>query len=477
MLNIKRDWMNSPLKFFLALMPMQIWRFITDVVNENLLKLQNQHNVGSGRRYMNFVTPLDMLHFYGVVMCLENTYSSAKNCIRKNYQEIRNAPFGVKRYESILRALTPTNSQIQFMCKMMSEAFQMFVIPGSSVANDETIWEYQPDRHTKDYYEYALGDSIPVVFIPGKPHPNGFQCWKFAVRLPLTGKPYVIDFEMFLNNNDSITPTQATVRMLQRWPYRHQPHLTLDARYSSLDFMRELSDMGVYATMGMSVNQSPYIWDLLKRDCKMNNWNGFISQSGYLISVKLQSDDKRTNQIHYHHLLTNAFSAERFHAPSANTSEASQITNVETTLTYSLSYLNNKNCNELAEILKSHGLTIGRRKKDIMIGKIMECCNKASSEMVDLLTQIDSQSFGTVPIHHDYYRRTFNSVDLHDKQWYRFHYRYGLRQWRAKMCLCIWMEAVTNARSLVNEFVKMPHVDIREAIAQGLLNLKEQDIQ
>ena len=78
---------------------------------------------------------------------------------------------------------------------------------------------------------------------------------------------------------------------------------------------------------------------------------------------------------------------------------------------------------------------------------------------------------------HDYYQGTFNSLDLHDKQWYRFHYRYGLRQWRAKMCLCIWMEAVTNSRSLINEFVKMTHLDIREAIAQGLLNLKEQDLQ
>ena len=45
------------------------------------------------------------------------------------------------------------------------------------------------------------------------------------------------------------------------------------------------------------------------------------------------------------------------------------------------------------------------------------------------------------------------------------------------MCLCIWMEAVTNSRSLINEFVKMTHLDIREAIAQGLLNLKEQDLQ
>ena len=339
MLNIKREWTNSPLKFFIAMMPFHIWRFISDFVNENLLKLQNQYEVGSGRRYMNMVTPLDMLHFYGVVMCLENIYSPAKNCIRKNYSEINNAPFGVKRFESILRALTPTNSQLQFMCKMMSEAFQMYVVPGSSVANDETIWEYQPDRHTKDHYEYVLGDSIPVVFIPGKPHPNGFQCWKFAIRFPATGKPYVIDFELFLNNHESLTPTQSTVRMLKRWPYSHQPHLTLDARYSSIDFMNELSEMGVYATMGMSTNQSPYVWDLLKRGCKLNNWNGFISKSGYLMSVKLQTDDNRSNQIHYHHLLTNAFSTEPLQMLSESTSEASQSDSEEITQVYTVSYL------------------------------------------------------------------------------------------------------------------------------------------
>lgn len=143
---------------------------------------------------------------------------------------------------------------------------------------------------------------------------------------------------------------------------------------------------------------------------------------------------------------------------------------------YNRKYLSSLSCKELAEILKKNGLKIGNRRKANIIDKIEKCCNIASSHSKELLEKIEAQPFNTNPLHYEFYKATFNPVDLHNKIWYDFHYSCSVKNWRAKSTLSILSEDIANACSLFNELAPNSCQQFRKEIAKRLLTLKREDM-
>ena len=74
-----------------------------------------------------------------------------------------------------------------------------------------------------------------------------------------------------------------------------------------------------------------------------------------------------------------------------------------------------------------------------------------------------------LPIH-PFYKKNFNAVDLHDKQWYIIPWGFRINHWRIKMFIGQQKSALLNSWTLFNEFQRLPLIDFRLAIITHLLS-------
>ena len=127
-------------------------------------------------------------------------------------------------------------------------------------------------------------DSPDRSYIPGKPHPNCFEYFglgdQFMMHI-LWDKPHID--QKYARPKEMKALVLKFAEFLERykddWTGRIPPfHLYLDSRFSSLELMKDLKQMGLYATMSLSVSASPQ---------GLYNWLRTVSQT---ISIKLQHD-------------------------------------------------------------------------------------------------------------------------------------------------------------------------------------------
>ena len=159
---IKRNYMNQPLHLFFSIFPYELWTKLATIVNKTFRLKLCKTDVGSSKQYMSLVSELDMIRWYGTVMALENMRSPIHDNIRSNYNYVKGAPFGVRRFEAITSALIPSNAELKEIACLISSASKKCVHIGSTIANDETVWGYQPSHSAKCQAEERM-DPIPVA--------------------------------------------------------------------------------------------------------------------------------------------------------------------------------------------------------------------------------------------------------------------------------------------------------------------------
>jgi hypothetical protein len=90
----------------------------------------------------------------------------------------------------------------------------------TTVVTDESVLEYQPTNDVKQKAQ-VMGEPIPVVFIPRKPHPNGLECFLTCSYISHPIKkdkvlPFVVDILPHLKMGD-LSPTGAVQQTMARY--------------------------------------------------------------------------------------------------------------------------------------------------------------------------------------------------------------------------------------------------------------------
>lgn len=453
---VNRLWCFNPQKIMDKLLPVAFWQNLASIVNNNIDSKKSRQKVAdTSTKYYKQVTPSMMKMFYGILLQLENMYSEANHSITANYKYLRNqkkTPMGYQRFRAILSCLNPLETEFNQLIDIIRASFKECWSNPVHVAADEALYGYQPSKETKKKYEKKK-DPIPVVYIPRKPHPNGLLNYKLVVKSEKTKKPYVLDFQpKFINT----TSSEALEGFINRWSYTTTPHFIVDAGIGTFDIMEKIEEKSFYMTMASKSNSKPFLWNLLKRDTHIGCWNAAGKGN---IMASIRNTNEENSERKYHHLLTNLFSFQVYDPFDFENNER---------LEYSRKDLEKKKALQLKEILSQNHLKKSGTK-ETLIQRIIDCCNPLSSTFEKVLNIIESINFLNKPEHHEIYRQYFNGVDLHDKKWYRFHYSYGINNWRSKMLLCILTDAIINCYTIVNENRKRSLLQVREDIIESFL--------
>jgi len=142
--------------------------------------------------------------------------------------------------------------------------------------------------------------------------------------------------------------------------------------------------------------------------------------------------------------------------------------------------LTSKTVKELRSICAEYNIRCGSgiRKTDLVLtmARILNPSQNEDNEVQQLLQTIKSTHFQQEPAQHQFYRTHFNSVDLHDKIWYKIEYNYQVKSnWRVAYLFAVMKVAMINAWVLHNELARKELQDYLLTIADFLIHLPNQN--
>jgi hypothetical protein len=122
------------------------------------------------------------------MVLIENTYGNNTIKLRSHFSMVSESCGGVKklgmdRFQALWRAFNPSIDELRQIVDILHSVWSSFIENVSLVAVDETLVSYQP--FPKKQQAESLGEPIPVVYIPRKPHPNGLEAFLLASYVPI----------------------------------------------------------------------------------------------------------------------------------------------------------------------------------------------------------------------------------------------------------------------------------------------------
>lgn len=123
---------------------------------------------------------------------------------------------------------------------------------------------------------------------------------------------------------------------------------------------------------------------------------------------------------------------------------------------------------ELKEIIKRKGLAVG--KKEQMIHGILVAQELDQAAIRERIEKLKKGGKMTKPIHHEYYRDHFNSVDIHDGYWYSLQGNHRIVKWQAKFVVSLLEIAIINAFALGKRHGKETVAKFRDDMANRALS-------
>lgn len=164
--------------------------------------------------------------------------------------------------------------------------FVSFIREVSIVAIDEHMNAYQPSASTKAKAQ-TNGEPIPVVYIPRKPHPNGFLVYLLATFLQHPIKtnrviPYILDFIPHVQVGD-IAPSKAFCSFLDRfvfkiyfkifyrWKLPSKPTIIADAAFGTDEVKKKVQSWNGTATLSYAFDSPIWLWNTLKHNVPPNH--------------------------------------------------------------------------------------------------------------------------------------------------------------------------------------------------------------
>jgi len=210
------------INLFFTILSTQTWEKINLNVNNVLLsRITNKEVTGDNIRHFSPLLIKDLLQFFGIWILLAMEYTPLKNSLNNNFKQLKSVyhwKMGLNRFTAIQTSLLFDSNALEELCNDISSTFKSLWNPSATVSFDESIWAYEPRPETKRRYEYVLKDPIPVVYIPRKPHPNGFLCWLLVSKSSKTNLPFILDIIPHVRF-PQISAQQAIRRMLSNWIY------------------------------------------------------------------------------------------------------------------------------------------------------------------------------------------------------------------------------------------------------------------
>ena len=327
-----------------------------------------------------------------------------------------------------------------------------------------------PKKEAEDRF-----DPIPVVYMPRKPNPNGLLAYGLATKSAKTRLPFIVDFEPYLAPCEELGSREALKRMISRCTYPKESfQIVADSAFSGVEFLQEMKKIGVLMTVS-SKTGGDGVWKLLDRKLKFGHWKACGSGDGLLFSSQRNTPESRDT---VHHLTTTGFSFGRdpyyenpeSTVPTTSSPKISAIAPTEPPL-YSKEVLRKMKVVELKDLAKEKKIKV-KGKKENMVEKILVMLAPTEAETTKqdaTLKKFDELTFTGLAIHHDLYRSTFNSIDIHDRHWNSCKYTFALLSWRSKMLLSILGSAVINAWVLLRENHEISLREFRTQVVGAIL--------
>jgi hypothetical protein len=240
------DGSQNLMSLFFKFLPENLWNLLVSVVNRNLV--QGRSSSFPVRSCFREVNVAELVRFYGLMVLIENTYGNNTTKLRSHFSMVSESCGGVKklrmdRFQALWRAFNPSIDELRQIADILHSVWSSFIENVSLVTVDETLVAYQPSPKKKQQAE-SLGEPIPVVYIPRKPHSNGLEAFLLASYVPHPARenavlPFIIDIYPHLIVGDS--PPQDVVRtFMQRWQIHAKPHFVGDSAFGSFGLMKEI---------------------------------------------------------------------------------------------------------------------------------------------------------------------------------------------------------------------------------------------
>jgi hypothetical protein len=461
---VLRSWGEDRSKYTFCLLTSTIIDDIKAIANRCRTDLLLGHRVAAScSRFYSEVTTADIVHLLGMLFFFSTNRSASTHSISAlelllKTKRDKPAPLNTKRFQALMHCLIPSNDELNNVCWLLRSTYQKAWSGQGAVAVDETLYSYQPDSKTKEAAA-AAGDRIPLVYIPRKPHKNGLLVYHMACKSEKTEQPYLLDIEPRLSE-PSVSPREAFLAILKRWECYTRPiHVVADAAFGATDAFQKIPAQltgeaqaavppKILLTFSMSTKEKPGMWRLLEHNLPQGRWRACSGFGDALISVwsgKVQ--DKQT----FHHLATNAFVGEV--QPEQTQQQPASTTSSNTASQAAHDELNSHTVLELRAMLTAKGLKAGGNKNEL-INRLLRYSQTAStgvSPEQEFIKSFCAFSFSQDPPHHIFYRKHFNSIDKHDKLFYRLASSFHIPHWRTKMLLSILLSAVVNSWVLYRE--------------------------
>ena len=117
----------------------------------------------------------------------------------------------------------------------------------SVITEDELLIGYQSSKQVKERSE-TIGEPIPIVYIPRKPHPIGvlnYLLISFVDDPIKSGKkrPEILDLQPHIKSGDT-SLIEITSNLLNRWTLPDRPHFIGESAFGSLDAIQAIADWG-----------------------------------------------------------------------------------------------------------------------------------------------------------------------------------------------------------------------------------------
>ena len=199
-------------------------------------------------------------------------------------------------------------------------------------------------------------------------------------------------------------------------------------------------------------------------DTQENQWNACIQQDNIVASL-LNGNDQEGRRIH--RVLSNAFSTTQPLVPfNALTAELAPLPSP-----YTQAYLEEQTVPNLRALCTENRVKPSGRNKAALIQHMLEVLSPSNQSVFShCLKDITDTSHAEPSPIHPFYKKNFNAVDLHDKQWYIIPWGFRINHWRIKMFIGQQKSALLNSWTLFNEFQRLPLIDFRLAIITHLLS-------
>jgi hypothetical protein len=306
-----------------------------------------------------------------------------------------------------------------------------------------------------------------VVFIPRKPHKNGFINYQLVTVFERnsTHYPFVIDFEPFYRYPFP-SPHICIEKFLQRWRWNTPAHICGDKAFGNSLVVEAIQRHHALATLAIPKDCFREVWDLIEQDLTMNRWRA--AKKGQLIAScrRVRSPDGETT---FQRLM---------HVSNEAEDEGMQvIIQCDDNLNYD--FLQKKTIQELKALCDSLNIKHGRNKKEIIerILKRSETTGRRSHELNKTHREFENSSFENDEENfHNLYKRFFNGIDLHDRYYYRLHTRMAVQNWKRKLLQCLIRSLYINVFSMVNAQLIIPWTEYCRTLAKILINLSENEI-